>query len=169
MTNKPILIAYATRGGTTQKVAENIARAMREHHALVEVRPIEQVRDLSPYRAVVVGSGVRDEKWLPEAVHFVRDHQQALKQVPQVYFLVYSALLQEFPQRIEEVLGHLSEVRQTVEPLEVAIFSRNPESLSPQMLVNAKVMPSGGWRDWENIQTWAGRVYKIFDHASVSG
>ncbi|MCX7784035.1 MAG: flavodoxin domain-containing protein, partial [Meiothermus sp.] len=109
MVDRPILIAYATRGGTTQGVAEAIARVMREKGALVEVRPVEQIRDLSAYRAVVLGSGVRDEKWLPEAMHFVADHRQTLAKRPLVYFLVYSQLLQEFPQRIEEVLGHLSE------------------------------------------------------------
>ncbi len=169
MLEKPTLIAYATRGGTTQKVAESIAGAMREHQALVEVRPIEQVRDLSPYRAVVVGSGVRDEKWLPEAVHFVKDHQQALQQSPLVYFLVYSLLLEEFPQRIEEVLSHLSEIRQMVEPLEVAIFSRDPQSLSPKMLVNTKHLPEGHWSDWKSLETWAGQIYKEFGQAVVKG
>lgn len=168
MTTKPILIAFATRGGTTQKVAENLARALREHQTLVEVRPIEQVRDLSSYRAVVVGSGMRDEKWLPEAVRFVREHQQALKQVPLVYFLVYSDLLQAFPQRVEEVLGHLSEVRQTVEPLEVAIFSRDPTSLPPQMQVNTKAMPDGPWGNWDSLQNWAGRLYQTFNRPNTN-
>ncbi len=160
MVDRPILIAYATRGGTTQGVAEAIARVMREKGALVEVRPVEQIRDLSAYRAVLLGSGVRDEKWLPEAMHFVADHRQTLAKLPLVYFLVYSKLLQEFPQRIEEVLGYLSEVRRTVEPLEVAIFSRDQQSMPPQMLVNARATPTGDWSGWEPISGWAERVYQ---------
>lgn len=163
MVDRPILIAYATRGGTTQGLAEAIARVMREKGALFEVRPVEQIRDLSAYRAVVLGSGVRDEKWLPEAIHFVSDHQQTLAKLPLVYFLVYSQLLQEFPQRIEEVLGHLSEVRRTAEPIEVAIFSRDQRSVPPQMLVNARAIPQGKWSGWEPISSWAERVYLLFE------
>lgn len=163
MVNRPILIAYATRGGTTQGVAEAIAKVMREKGALVEVRPVEQIRDLSVYRAVVLGSGVRDEKWLPEAIHFATDHRQTLAKLPLIYFLVYSQLLQEFPQRIEEVLGHLSEVRRAVEPLEVAIFSRDQQSMPPQMLVNAKAARQGDWSGWQGISTWAERVYQLFE------
>ncbi len=121
---------------------------------------MEQIRDLSVYRAVVLGSGVRDEKWLPEAMHFVSDHREALVRLPLVYFLVYSQLLQEFPQRIEEVLGHLSEVRRMVEPLEVAIFSRDQQSLPPQMLVNARATPQGDWSGWERISSWAERIHQ---------
>ncbi|GIW29684.1 MAG: flavodoxin [Meiothermus sp.] len=163
MVARPILIAYATRGGTTQRIAEAIAKVMREKGALVEVRPVEQIRDLSVYRAVVLGSGVRDEKWLPEAIHFVTDHRQSLATLPLIYFLVYSQLLQEFPQRIEEVLGHLSEVRRVVEPLEVAIFSRDQQSMPPEMLVNSKVTPQGDWSGWERLSTWAERVYQQFE------
>ncbi|HEU4740929.1 MAG TPA: flavodoxin domain-containing protein [Meiothermus sp.] len=162
MLAKPILIAYATRGGTTQGVAEGLGRVLREKGALVEVRPVEQVKNLVPYRAVVVGSGVRDERWLPEATHFVEHHREALQQLPLVYFLVYSPLRREPPERIEQVRGFLDGVRQMAEPLEVGIFARDLDATPPPMLVKAQPLPQGDWSDWQSPEAWAARLYERF-------
>jgi menaquinone-dependent protoporphyrinogen oxidase len=163
MTQQPILIAYATRGGTTQKVAESISQAMRKQGLLIEVRPVEQVKNLSPYRAVIMGSGTREERWLPEAEHFVQHHREALGKLPTVFFMVYTALLTEFPNRVDEVLTQLREVRHNVEPLEVAIVSRDTQTMPPHLLVNAKPLPKGQWSGWENLETWASKMSKQLD------
>ncbi|MDX2007031.1 MAG: flavodoxin domain-containing protein [Meiothermus sp.] len=160
MTQQPILIAYATRGGTTQKVAEAISQAVRKQGGLVEVRPIEQVKSLSAYRAVILGSGTREQRWLPEAEHFVQHHREALGKLPTLYFMVYTALLGEFPDRVEEVLIQLREVRRSVEPLEVAIVSRDAQAMPPHLLVNAKELPKGEWSGWVPIETWAAQVFR---------
>jgi menaquinone-dependent protoporphyrinogen oxidase len=163
MTKEPILIAYATRGGTTQKVAESIGHALRNQGILVEARPVEQVKNLSPYRAVIMGSGTREERWLLEAEHFVRDHREALSKLPTTFFMVYTALLGEFPNRVDEVLAQLSQVRQSVEPLEVAIVSRDIQAMPPRLLVNAKQLPKGQWGGWEALESWAKKVSKQLD------
>jgi menaquinone-dependent protoporphyrinogen oxidase len=51
----PILIAYASRYGTTREVAEAIAATLREHELNVEVLAAAAVDDLGPYGAVVLG------------------------------------------------------------------------------------------------------------------
>ena len=40
----------------------------------MDVLPVQEVKDLSPYRAVVVGSAIQAAQWLPEAMQFVHDH-----------------------------------------------------------------------------------------------
>ena len=63
-----ILVTYASRTGTTAGVAEAIGQTLAESGMQVEVLPMREVRDLSPYRAVVAGSAIQGSYWLPEAM-----------------------------------------------------------------------------------------------------
>ena len=45
-----ILMAYATRYGSTQEVADRIAATLRESGLTVDVQPVKQVRTLDGYR-----------------------------------------------------------------------------------------------------------------------
>ena len=55
MKNK-ILVTYASRTGWTVGVAEAIGKTLAENGAQVDVFPMHDVKDLSPYDAVVAGS-----------------------------------------------------------------------------------------------------------------
>ena len=50
--------------------------------------PMNAVKDLSAYRAVVAGSAIRGSKWLPEAIQFIQTHQSTLNQRPFAMFTV---------------------------------------------------------------------------------
>jgi menaquinone-dependent protoporphyrinogen oxidase len=56
LTLAQIVIAYASRAGSTAGVAEAIGETMAASGAQVVVRPMTEVEDLAPYRAVVAGS-----------------------------------------------------------------------------------------------------------------
>ena len=81
MSNK-ILVAYASRTGSTAEVAEAIGQTLAESGAQVDVLPVQDIKDLAPYRAVVAGSAIRGGKWLPEALQFMQTYQAALAQKP---------------------------------------------------------------------------------------
>jgi menaquinone-dependent protoporphyrinogen oxidase len=70
-----ILVTYASRNGSTAGVAEAIGRTLAESGAAVEVRPMQDVQDLTPYHAVVAGSAIQRAQWLPEAMQFMQTHQ----------------------------------------------------------------------------------------------
>ena len=91
MSNK-VLVTYASRTGTTAGVAEAIARILAEGGALVDVRPMTEVTDLTPYQAVVAGSAIQGKRWLPEAMQFMQTHQAALRRQPFAAFLVCMTL-----------------------------------------------------------------------------
>ena len=53
MTDKPILIAYATRTGTTREIAEALGAGMARRGAQVEVKRMEDVDDLGRYLSLI--------------------------------------------------------------------------------------------------------------------
>ncbi len=77
-----VLIAYASKHSSTAEIAERIAAAMREAGCAAEARPASEVRDLSGYDAVVLGSAVYAKRWRPAARAFARRHARALRELP---------------------------------------------------------------------------------------
>ncbi len=90
---KKILIAYATRSGSTAEVAQAIGQELAGDGVLVEARPIRKVDNLDGYDAVIVG-GPMIMGWHAEAVQFVQRHQQTLSRLPVAYFLTALSLTQ---------------------------------------------------------------------------
>ncbi len=54
-----ILVTYASRAGSTAGIAKTIGETLAENGAQVDVLPMQDVQDLSSYRAVVAGSAIR--------------------------------------------------------------------------------------------------------------
>ena len=67
-----VLVAYATRHGSTRGVAERIASRLEGAGRRVELRSADAAGDVSGYDAVVFGSPVYDGSWPPEAEAFVQ-------------------------------------------------------------------------------------------------
>ncbi|MDH5280611.1 MAG: flavodoxin, partial [Thermoleophilia bacterium] len=53
-----ILVAYATKKGSTREVAEEIGGALVKRGLLADVRPASEVRSLEPYTGVVLGGAL---------------------------------------------------------------------------------------------------------------
>ncbi len=164
MSNK-ILVAYASRAGSTGGVAEAIGKALAESGAPVEVRLMKDVEDLAPYRAVVAGSAIRGGKWLPEAMQFVQTHQTALARKPFAAFLVCITLAMKSGGKYQDgVAAWLAPVRALVKPVSEGLFagaldtSKLPldfDTLGMRAAVTFGVFPKGDHRDWSAIRTWA--------------
>lgn len=58
MNSKSILLAYATRFGSTQEVAEAITATLREAGIEVELQAMQDVESLDGYDAIVLGAAL---------------------------------------------------------------------------------------------------------------
>jgi menaquinone-dependent protoporphyrinogen oxidase len=160
--NNKILVTYASRAGSTMEVAEAIGKTLSEDHAQVDVMPIQDVKDLSPYRAVIVGSAIRKSKWLPEAVQFIRTHQETLRHKPIAMFTVCIALaMLNSEQYRSAVAGWTAPIRALVRPLSEGLFVGmldfnklpfNWDTLKLRATVAAGIFPRGDYRDWNAIR-----------------
>jgi len=155
-----ILVAYASKCGSTGQVAQAIGQALASDGATVDVRPLNNVSDLSAYRAVVLGSAIRVGKWLPEAVKFVTAHQPELSRVPTAYFTVCMTLSQDSEENRRKAAAFLEPVRQILKPVEEGFFAGKMDYgqlgfVERLMVERVKYIPQGDFRNWTAIQTWA--------------
>jgi menaquinone-dependent protoporphyrinogen oxidase len=170
MSNK-ILVTYASRAGSTTGVAEMIGETLAEKGAKVDVIPIQDVKDVAYYRAVVVGSAIQGKKWLPEAMQFMRIHQKALSQKPFAAFLVCMTLAMPNAEKYRSsVSDWLEPVRTLVQPVSEGLFAGSLDinkipSLSDRLKFRTSVL-MGIWteedhRDKDAIRAWAAQLNSI--------
>lgn len=167
MSNK-ILVTYASRAGSTAEVAQAIGQTLTESGAQVDVLPMDDVKDLSPYQAVVAGSAIRGQKWLPEAMKFMQTHRAELTQIPVAEFTVCITLaMKNGEQYRSAVSGWVAPVRALVKPVSEGLFAGrldfsklpfNWDTLMLRLTVAFGIFPRGDHRDWEAIRAWAGSL-----------
>jgi len=160
-----ILVTFATRYGSTQEVAEQIAAALRENGLAVEIQPARQVRTLEGYRAVVLGAPLYIGQWIKDARRFLARHQAALAKCPVALFSLGPTRSDE-----EEWQGvHTQMDKQLakypwLKPVAVELFGgkydpaklRFPDSLLATLPASPlHGMPASDLRDKEAIRTWA--------------
>ena len=159
MSNK-VLVAYASRYGSTREVAEMIAATLREEGSIVDVRSAAEVRDLGGYRAVVVGAPLYMFNWLKEARSFVARHRASLERVPVAVFALGPT--EDKGKDWQETRGQLDKVLAGfpwLKPATVELFGGkfDPARLTfPYTLIPAmKRMPVSDIRDWDAVRSWA--------------
>ena len=164
MSNK-ILVTFASRAGSTAGVAQAIADALVESGAEVDVYPMQEVRDIAPYRAVVAGSAIQGKQWLPEAMQFIRTFQTQLARKPFAVFAVCMTLAMRNGEKYRpQVAEWLMPVRTLVRPVSEGLFagaldiSKIPsfgDRLKFRLSVVFGVWSEGDHRDWDAIREWA--------------
>jgi menaquinone-dependent protoporphyrinogen oxidase len=154
------LIAFASRHGSTREIAEALARELRICGRSVAVRPVEEVKDLAQYEAVVIGSAVYMGNWLPEARRFVEEHRERLATVP-VWLFSSGPLGTGDPQPNGDP-AHLDAMMRATHARGHRVFvgKLNPGDLGFGERLMAKVVkaPEGDFRDWDAIRAWAREI-----------
>jgi len=163
MTGQRVLVAYGTKNGGTAGIAAIIGQALRERGFEVDVRDAREVRDVTPYGAVVVGGALYAMRWHADAVRFARRHAKALSGRPVWVFssgpLDTSADEKDIPpvsraRRAMNVLG----ARQH------RTFGGVLDEHAKGWLARRMAAGSGGdFRNPTSLQGWAGEIADVLD------
>ena len=160
--DKKILVAYASKYGSTGGVADAIGKGLCSKGAAVDVLLMKNAVNLSSYQGVIVGSAIYMGKWLPEAVDFVKKNVEVLRQIPVAYFLVCMTLYKPTEENRAKVLAYLDPVLKAipeVKPVGIGAFAGaldyNNLSWINKKILKSKGTPEGDFRDWKAIRTWA--------------
>ncbi len=153
----PVVVAYATKAGSTREVADVVARTLREHGLEADARPASEVGTLDPYRAVVLGTALYTGRIHRDAKRFLRTHRAQLAERPLAVFALGPKKLSDDEiassrAQLDRALAAHPELR----PEPVAIFGG---VVSPERLhFPFNRMPASDARDWDAIRAWADEV-----------
>ncbi len=160
-----ILVAYATRYGSTQEVAEAIAATLREVGLEVAVQPMRKVQNLAAYGAVVLGAPLYIGAWHKDALDFLSRQRAALTQRPVAIFALGPISTDE-----KELQGSRAQLDnelakfQWLRPVAVEVFAGkyDPAKLNFGDRLIARLpasplyhAPACDARDWARIRAWA--------------
>jgi len=149
-----VLVAYATKYGSTQEVAEAIATTLREHGLEVEVRPAREVRSLKGYDSVVLGAALYMGRWHADARHFLKRHRTVLSSLPVAIFAL--GPLDAAEKQWHDARAQLNQAlakEPWLTPVNVEMFGGVINQAKLHFPFNH--LPAGDARDWTAIRSFA--------------
>ncbi|MFX1283375.1 MAG: flavodoxin domain-containing protein [Promethearchaeota archaeon] len=99
------LIAYGTRYGATQGIAEQMVKWLQENAIKSDIINLKKDSwpELSQYNGIILGSGIKIGQWTKEMKKFMKDNKEEINALkgPKVFFVCsgYAAI----PERYQEI------------------------------------------------------------------
>jgi len=160
-----ILVTYASGYGSTAEVAQEIAKCLSETGATATIHQLPFVENLDQFDAVIIGSPIRYDRWMPDARNFVITNQELLSNLPIAFFfncLTLVRLTDETKRKANQYADKLFALSPQVKPISVGQFagvldySKMPFFLSLVFKIFGSIMglPEGDYRDWSAIHRW---------------
>ncbi len=136
----------------------------------VDVRPVKDflgpnAASLEDYRAVVAGSAIQGQKWLPEAMQFLETHRAELARKPFAAFMVCISLSMKGAEQYRAgLMEWMAPVRAQVRPVSEGYFAGGLDFQKMPLTFNTLMMripvilgiwKQGDQRDWNAIRAWS--------------
>jgi menaquinone-dependent protoporphyrinogen oxidase len=168
-----ILVAYASRHGATQGIAERIAQTLQRTGLLAEAVPARAVKSVEGYDAFVVGSAAYLFHWEKDAIAFVRRNRAVIAAKPT--WLFSSGPLGTEPldaegrdQKVAAIPKEVPELRELLGARDHRVFfgayhkGQKPHGLAERLVAvmpaARDALPDGDFRDWPEIEAWAAEI-----------
>ena len=150
-----VLVAYATKHGSTREIADRVGRTLGESGLEVDVREAGSVSEVSGYDAVVLGSALYAATWRRDANRFVTRHLAELQARP-VWLFSSGPLYRLADMARIPVPPHVAVVTEPIGARDHRTFAGcllpDTPGVDPQILASH---PNGDFRDWPAIEAWA--------------
>ena len=177
-----VLVAYASKYGSTKGIADFIGEKLRQQGMQVDVQEVGSVQNPGDYDAFVIGSAVYMFHWLKEAKQFISRNSSLLVNHPVWIFSSGPVGTQSKDDKGLDVLEvsapkELDEIRDLVKPRDHRVFFGTFDStrLTGMMGFTLKMarrsqsareaMPDGDFRDWKEIEAWVSSIARELETA----
>jgi len=158
---KKILVAYATKTGSTAEVAVEIGKTLAGLGREVDVKPIAEAGELSAYSSFVIGAPINGFRWRQDALDFVSANRAALSAKPTAFFLLSIMYGHGRPSARRKAETFLAPVGALVKPVSTGFFGGVMASAPPwplRVMFGVKKDAPRDARDWNAIRTWAAEL-----------
>jgi menaquinone-dependent protoporphyrinogen oxidase len=151
-----ILVAFATKAGSTEQVAAAIADALRKSGNIVDLRRARDVREpVSRWGCIVLGAPSYSGRWHRDAHRFIRRHRGELERVPVAVFgMGPRSPEQEAWQRSRSQLDRALAKRSWLTPVAEVVFGGADPPKRRQAARR-------DLRGWAAIEKWAWEISAI--------
>jgi menaquinone-dependent protoporphyrinogen oxidase len=152
-----VLVAYATKKGSTREVAEAIAERLASRGLEATVSRAEDVAGVAGFDGVVLGGSLYMGRWHAQARGFLKRHRESLAAVPLAVFAMGPLTMEESDVAgSRKQLDHALAKTPDLQPISVEIFGGviDPERLHFPF----SHMPASDARDWDAIRAWADEI-----------
>lgn len=154
-----ILVAYASRKGSTAGIAQAIGKELTIEGYTVDVSEMKSVTSLAGYNAVVIGAPVYTGKVTGDVAAFVSTNKDELSRMPVAGFV--SGIAPVFPKTgdvkgfTDQLVTALSPVRPVAVTMFAGTLDAGKMNLVERSLTTLMKVPTGDFRDWDAIAAWA--------------
>ena len=154
-----ILVAYATRNGSTAEIAQAIGRELVSAGHAVDVAEIKNISTLADYTAIVIGGPLYMGSVDGAVGKFVGNYREQLLKLPVAAFVVGLAPKNPDPGAVEMAMAAMIKSLGTVTPATLTLFAGKLDPAKVNFVMRkflemAKI-PAGDLRDWDAITAWA--------------
>jgi len=153
-----VLVAYASKKGSTAGIARAIAKELQAMGHVAIVIEMKDVSSLEGYDALVLGAPVYTGSVMSDLSTFVSRHKDALARLPVAAFT--SGIAPVYPKTgtVKTFTDQLGAALDPKTPVAVTMFSGalDPNLLSfvERGLTSLLKVPTGDFRDWDAIAAW---------------
>jgi menaquinone-dependent protoporphyrinogen oxidase len=157
-----VLVAVASKHGSTREIADKIGEVLRARGLETDVRSVEEVNSCNGYDAAVLGSAVYFGRWMKAAREFADHESAALASIP--VWLFSSGPIGAASSKPEDRADRRDgdEIAKTVGAREHRVFAGKVDShgLNPVERVAVRIAkaPYDDFRPWPEIEAWAGNI-----------
>ena len=154
-----ILVAYASRKGSTAGIAHAIGKELISKGYAVDISEMKSVTSLVGFSAVVIGAPVYTGKVKGDVVAFAAAHKDAISRLPVAGFVTGIAPVYPKTGEVKEFTDQLIVALAPSSPVSVTVFAGTLDAgkmnFIERCLTSLMKVPTGDFRDWVAIAAWA--------------
>ena len=161
-----VLVAYDGQFGSTAEIAKFIGNNLSMSDKKIEVKRINEVKDLSIYSDIIIGSAIQYDSWMPEARDFIIKNETELSTKSVSFFLVCLVLSKKTEKANLKASSYASEIKKLVPKIRIQNFGKFSGVLDyskmsfGQRLIAKGIfaiigVKEGDYRDWNSIKKWS--------------
>ena len=158
-----LLITYGSWADGTKGIAIHMAEILQQiPHIQPDIQPVKIVKDVTPYRGVIIGSPIRAGMLHPGVIKFIKKHETSLVHIPTAFFISCLTMKENSEENQETTRSYMKKIHDSApsfQPVSLGLFGgvlnyQKLPYLFRLMFQNSKEMSEGDYRDWDQINQW---------------